>query len=61
MFHVEVELVTPGNHDRGPLREWRKVHPTGEKPYEFPNREVAERFIRKWYPRQEDMFRVVPA
>ncbi|QIG66718.1 hypothetical protein EVB27_048 [Rhizobium phage RHph_TM16] len=62
MFTVQVKVVIPGNHDRGPTREWRSVHPVNkaDEPYTFATRDEAQAFIRKWYPLQQDLFRIQP-
>ena len=32
--------------------EWRSVHPTGGKPYEYETREEADRMLNICYPEQ---------
>ena len=34
----------------GPVKVWRKVHPTGGKPYVYETRAEAERMLRMCYP-----------
>lgn len=62
MYHIEVKVKVPGNHDRGPVEEWRKLHPSNNaEPYRFPNEDVASKVAKHIYPDHNDSVRVVPA
>lgn len=51
-YNIEVLVELGVSHD-GPIREWRKVHPTGGVPYVFSSYADAGITARKLYPQSQ--------
>lgn len=54
-YQIQVLVEIP----KTSTKEWKSVHPTNEKPYEFNTRRKAENMSKMWYPSNLENIRII--